>query len=196
MLLWFTQKNSLAFELKSRQPISCPCHQLKLVEFVELNDQPTSVGLSCVASAISLLFVVAHPLQTFVRSSGRVVLLLPRKVTLNPRKVVLAETDDSVASLPLKNFVVGLAVDVVGSSALECLYKIADRDRWFDADCQVDVSGCPADPMQPCSLCAGNSFSQASIHSLFQSWIQQWHAELRMPVEVQEYLVVDVARHG
>jgi len=161
-----------------------------------MNDQPTSVGLSCVASAFSLLLVVAHPLQTFVSFSGGVVFLLSLKVALNPRKIILAEADNAVSTLPLKNFVIGLAVDVVGSSALECLYEIADRDRWFDAYCQVDVSGCPSDPMQPCSLCAGNSFRQTSIDSLFQSWIQQWHAEFCMPVEMQEYLMVDVTRHG
>jgi len=136
------------------------------------------------------------PFESVVDSPRGMVLLLLRDVVQDPREILLAETHNAVASLPVQNFVIYLAVDVVRAAAFELLDKFADRDRWFDADCQMDVSGCPADSMQPCSFCAGNPFSQASIDSLFESWIQQWHAELCVPVEMQEDLVVDVARHS
>lgn len=71
------------------------------------------------------------PFESVVDSSGGMVLLLLRDVVQNPGEIVLPETHDAIAALPLQNLVVHLAVYVVRASAFELLDEITDSDGRF-----------------------------------------------------------------
>lgn len=57
----------------------------------------------------------------------------------------------------------------------------------------MDMSRRTADAMQPDSFCRPDSCRDLGVDLLFKYWIQEWHAQFRVPVEMQEDLVVHMA---
>ncbi|MFT4555531.1 MAG: hypothetical protein ACI92S_000863 [Planctomycetaceae bacterium] len=146
------------------------------------------------ASAIvSPWFLHTIPFESIVDSPRGMVLLLFRDVVQNPREIVLAETHNSIASLPVQDLVIDLAVDVVRASTFELLDKFADGHGWFEADCEMNMGWRTADAVKPDALGLFNSRRDVGVDLLLKLGIQEWHAQLCVPVEMQEDLVVHVA---
>jgi len=123
--------------------------------------------------------------------------LLVPDVSHDPGQVLLAEAYDPLAGLPLEcPGVGGHAVDVMAGAAFHLAYPVADLDRWRDADGHMNVIGGAADSVHPHALRCRRPGSDEFMHSGFHGRFDELAAFLGVPREVQEYLTVDISRHG
>ena len=128
-------------------------------------------------------------------STGRVVLTLVLDVVENPRQILAAEADHAVAALPFHGLAPQTPVDFVSRGALQFLDQIADCHERLDLDGQVHMRVRTAKCMQAYALYPARLLAQHCMRQLLDLSAQRWIITLRVPVEVQEHLVKDVATH-
>ena len=73
--------------------------------------------------------------------------------------------------------------------------QVADRDERLDAHCQMYMGICAAETVQVCTLDAAAFRRQFRVGERFEISGEQRQIALGMPVEVQIYLMINVAAH-
>ena len=110
-------------------------------------------------------------------------------------KLFLPKLTTSVAALPIQNLFAKLFIGVVRTSALQVFNQIADVDKRFDVNCQMNVVRRAADAVKVNSLCAATAIHDFLVNKLFDFRSQSGAIVFHMPVEVQIDFMEDVARH-
>jgi len=119
-------------------------------------------------------------------------LLLMGDVLKYPRQVALAETDYSVSSLPTQCLGTQLLIRVKRAASLEIFHQITDGHLRFDRVRKMDICLSAANAVQEDAFRLLAAITEEVVHNLLNRRHKNGGIVFRVPIEMQENLVIDV----